>query len=58
MPKAARLRPPAESFNRSKYGEATVMRRLPLSILPAVERLLARRLLEVEAGDPDVWESR
>ena len=58
MPKAARLRPPAKAFNRSKYGEATVMRRLPLSILPAVDKLLARRLTEVEAGDPDVWESR
>ena len=57
-PKAARLRPPAKAFNRSKYGEATVMRRLPLSILPAVNRLLTRRLAEVEAGDPDVWESR
>ena len=56
--KAARLRPPAKAFNRSKYGEATVMRRLPLSILPAVDKLLARRLTEAEAGDPDVWESR
>ena len=56
--KAARLRPPAKAFNRSKYGEATVMRRLPLSILPAVDRLLVRRLAEAEAGDPDVWESR
>ena len=58
--KAARLCPPAKAFNRSKYGEATVMRRLPLSILPAVDRLLARRLAEAEAeaGDPDVWESR
>ena len=55
--KAARLRPPAKAFNRSKYGEATVMRRLPVSILPAVNRLLARKLAEVEAGDPDVWES-
>ena len=58
MPKAARLRPPAKAFNRSKYGEATAMRRLPLSILPGVDRLLARRLAEAEAGDPDVWESR
>ena len=57
MPKAARLRPPAKAFNRSKYGEATVMRRLPVSVLPAVDRLLARRLAEAEAGDPDVWES-
>ena len=57
-PKAARPRPPAKAFNRSKYGEATVMRRLPSSLLPAVDRLLARRLAEVEAGDPDVWESR
>ena len=56
--KAARLRPPAKAFNRSKYGEATVMRRLPMSILPAVDRLLARRLAEANAGDPDVWESR
>ena len=55
-PKAARPRPLAKAFNRSKYGEATVMRRLPLSILPAVDKLLARRLTEVEAGDPDVWE--
>ena len=58
MPKAARLRPTAKAFNRSKYGEATVMRRLPISILPAVNKLLMRRLAEVEAGDPDVWESR
>ena len=57
-PKTPRLRPPAKAFNRSKYGEATVMRRLPLSILPAVDKLLARRLTEVVAGDPDVWESR
>ena len=56
--KAARLRPPDKTFARSKYGEATVMRRLPLSILPAIEKLLARRLAEAEAGDPDVWESR
>ena len=57
-PKAARPRPPAKAFNRSKYGEATVMRRLPLSILPTVDKLLTRRLAEAEAGDPDVWESR
>ena len=57
-PKTPRPRPPAKAFARSKYGEATVMRRLPLSILPAVDRLLVRRLAEAEAGDPDVWESR
>ena len=56
-PKTARPRPPAKAFKRSKYGEQTVMRRLPLSILPAVNKLLARRLAEAEAGDPDVWES-
>ena len=65
-PKAARPRPPAsqpasqpaKALNRSKYGEATVMRRLPVSVLPAVNRLLTRRLEEAEADDPDVWESR
>ena len=57
-PKTPRLRPPAKAFNRSKYGEATVIRRLPLSILPAVDRLLARRLAEADVGEPDVWESR
>ena len=57
-PKTPRLTLPAKAFNRSKYGEATVMRRLPLSILPAVNKLLARRLLEIHAVDPDVWESR
>lgn len=56
-PKTARPRPLAKAFARSKYGEATVMRRLPLSLLPAVDRLLARRLAETEACDPDVWES-
>lgn len=29
------------------------MRRLPVSILPAVERLLARRLADVALGDDD-----
>ena len=58
MPKTARPRPLAKVFARSKYGEATVMRRLPIGILSAVNKLLMRRLAEVEAGDPDVWESR
>ena len=56
--KTARPYPPAKAFPRSKYGEATVMRRLPVSVLPAVDRLLARRLAEADAGDPDIWESR
>ena len=57
-PKTPRLRPPAKAFNRSKYGEATVIRRLPLSILPAVGRLITCKLTKADAGDSDVWESR
>lgn len=54
-PKTARPRPPAKAFNRSKYAEATVMRRLPVSILSAVDKLLARRLADVASGDADDW---
>ena len=52
-PKTPRPRPPAKALNRSKYGEQTVMRRLPVSILPAVDKLLARRLADVASGDED-----
>ena len=51
--KTRRPRPPAQAFSRSKYSEATVMRRLPVSILPAVDKLLARRLATVASGDED-----
>lgn len=54
-PKTSRLRPPAKAFARSPYGEKTVMRRLPVSILPAVDKLLARRLADVTSGDADDW---
>jgi hypothetical protein len=53
--KRVRPRPPVKAFNRSKYGEATVMRRLPLSIVPAVNKLVAQRLAVNKAGDPDTW---
>lgn len=53
--KTAHPRTPVKAFNRSKYGEQTVMRRLPVSILPAVDKLLARRLADVASGDDDEW---
>lgn len=44
---------PTKSFSktnsRSPYGEPTVMKRLPVSVIPAVNRLLANRIAEVQA---------
>jgi hypothetical protein len=48
-PKQVPIKPLTQSNSRSPYGEPTVMKRLPISLLPVVNRLLANRIAEVQA---------
>ena len=48
-PKEVPTKPFSKANSRSPYGEPTVMKRLPVSVIPAVNRLLANRIAEVQA---------
>lgn len=48
-PKQVSFKPLPKANSRSPYAEPTVMKRLPVSVLPAVNRLLSNRIAEVQA---------
>lgn len=47
-PKQVPMNQLPKANSRSPYGEPTVMKRLPVSLLPAVNRMLAQRIAVVQ----------
>ena len=47
-PKQVPINQLPKANSRSPYGEPTVMKRLPVSLLPAVNRMLAQRIAVVQ----------
>lgn len=49
LPKQVPINILPKANSRSPYAEPTVMKRLPVSLLPAVNRMLANRIAAVQA---------
>jgi hypothetical protein len=47
-PKQVPINQLPKANSRSPYGEPTVMKRMPVSLLPAVNRMLANRITVVQ----------
>jgi hypothetical protein len=48
LPKQVPIKPLTKLNSRSPYAEPTVMKRLPISLLPAVNRMLSNRIAVVQ----------